>query len=173
MKKILETKRMYLREMTENDYDDLCDILQDEEVMYAYEHAFSDEEVTQWLHNQLTRYERDGFGLWAMIDSSSGAFIGQAGLTMQKIGDDEVMEIGYLVKKKYWHQGYATEAAMACKEYAFHSLNAPYVTSIIRDTNVSSQAVAERVGMTKIDEFIKHYYHIDMLHYVYKIMKED
>lgn len=46
---ILETERLYLRKMEQSDYSALCKILQDEEVMYAYEHAFSDEEVQEWL----------------------------------------------------------------------------------------------------------------------------
>ncbi|GHU66175.1 hypothetical protein FACS1894123_12160 [Bacteroidia bacterium] len=53
---ILETNRLVLRELTEFDFAELCEILQDEEVMYAYEHAFSDEEVQDWLNRNLKRY---------------------------------------------------------------------------------------------------------------------
>ena len=69
---ILETERLLLRELTAADRPALCDILQDPEVMYAYAHAFSDQEVTEWLHNQLTRYRRDGFGLWAACGRQTG-----------------------------------------------------------------------------------------------------
>ena len=64
---LAETKRLILRKMTPSDREELCRILQDEEVMYAYEGAFSDEEVEAWLDRQLKRYEEDGFGLWAVI----------------------------------------------------------------------------------------------------------
>ncbi len=64
---ILETERLYLREMNQDDYGSLCRILQDEEAMYAYEGAFSDEEVQEWLDRQTARYQRWGFGLWAVI----------------------------------------------------------------------------------------------------------
>ena len=47
----IETKRLILREMTENDLPALRKTLQDEEVMYAYEHAFSEEEVIKWFEN--------------------------------------------------------------------------------------------------------------------------
>ncbi len=47
---ILETERLYLREMQPSDYDNLCKILQDPEVMYAYEGPFSDQEVQEWLN---------------------------------------------------------------------------------------------------------------------------
>ncbi|MEH6941345.1 GNAT family N-acetyltransferase [Bacillus sp. JJ722] len=172
MKKILETKRVYLREMTQDDYDQLCEILQDEDVMYAYEHAFCDEEVQTWLTNQLKRYDQYGFGLWAIIDKQTDAFVGQAGLTMQRIENTEKLEIGYLLKKKYWHQGYATEAAIACRDYAFNELNYDYVTSIIRVNNFASQAVAKRVGMKKVKQIVKHYYNMDMVHDVYMITKD-
>ena len=65
--KILETERLVLREMAPDDYDSLCVILQDPKVMYAYEHAFSDKEVSEWLERQLIRYAKDGCGLWAVI----------------------------------------------------------------------------------------------------------
>ena len=64
---ILETERLFLREMTWEDYPAICEILQDEKTMYAYEHAFSSGEVDAWLDRQLRRYEQDGHGLWAVI----------------------------------------------------------------------------------------------------------
>jgi RimJ/RimL family protein N-acetyltransferase len=171
MRKILETERTYLREMTQDDYKDLCEILQDPEAMYAYEHAFSHEEVQNWLNKQLGNYKKYGFGLWAVIDKRTEEFIGQVGLTVQKVEDREELEIGYLIKRKYWHKGYASEAATSCKEYAFNNLNKNKVVSIIRDNNYPSQHVAERVGMKIECRFTKHYYNIDMPHYVYSIEK--
>lgn len=167
---ILRTKRCYLREMNENDYDALCAILQDKDVMYAYEHAFSDEEVTEWLTRQLNRYHQYQFGLWAVILEKK--MIGQCGLTMQDYRGKSVLEIGYLFQKKYWHNGYATETAIACKEYAFDVLKAEEVYSIIRENNIVSQKVAIRNGMVKKDSFIKHYYGMNMLHFVYSVKRE-
>ena len=54
MQIILETERLYLREMEQGDFDDLCKILQDEETMYAYEGAFSDREVQEWIDRQIS-----------------------------------------------------------------------------------------------------------------------
>ena len=53
---ILETERLYLREMNQADFRSLCKIMQDEETMYAYEGAFSDTEVQEWLDRQISRY---------------------------------------------------------------------------------------------------------------------
>ena len=90
--------------------------------------------------------------------------IGQCGLTMQTWKDQRVLEIGYLFNRSYWHKGYATEAAKACKEYAFKILKAPEVCSIIRDTNIASQNGAIRNGMKKKDTWTKHYRGVDMPH---------
>jgi RimJ/RimL family protein N-acetyltransferase len=167
---ILETERLYLRQLTKSDFGSLCKILQDEETMYAYNGAFSVNEVQDWLDKQLARYEEYGFGLWAAVLKETDGVIGQCGLTMQDWNGREVLEVGYLFQKEYWHKGYAAEAAKACKEYAFSRLGADEVCSIVRDTNTASQNVALRNGMTKQDEImVKHYRGIDMPHYLYSV----
>lgn len=162
---IFETERLYLRELNQNDFGALCKILKDDETMYAYEGAFSDQEVQDWLDRQLSRYREYGFGLWAVVLKEMGEVIGQCGLTMQPWKNEEVLEIGYLFQRKFWHNGYASEAAAACKKYAFEVLKADEVCSIIRDTNIPSQKVAERNGMTKTDAWTKHYRGVDMPHF--------
>lgn len=169
---ILETERLYLRELIQADYNDLCKILQDEETMYAYEGAFSDREVREWLDRQISRYRRWGFGLWAVVLKESGEVIGQCGLTMQPWKGREVLEIGYLFQRAYWHQGYATEAARACRKYAFEVLDAGEVCSIIRDTNTASQKVALRNGMKAADRWTQHYRGVDMPHDRYVAVRE-
>ncbi|MDF2882134.1 MAG: guaA3 [Clostridiaceae bacterium] len=168
---ILETERLYLREMNQADFSSLCKILQDKDVMYAYEHAFDDDEAQEWLDRQIMRYNQYGFGLWAVILKDTGEMIGQCGLTMQDCNNRQVLEVGYLFQKAFWHKGYASEGAIACKEYAFEVLNADEVFSIIRDTNIASQNVAKRNGMTVTEGFIKHYYGVDMPHLVFSIKR--
>lgn len=170
---ILETERLALRRLRRADYDGLCLMLKDEEVMYAYEHAFEDWEASDWLDRQLMRYEKYGFGLWAVILKETGELIGQCGLTMQEAGEREVLEVGYLFRKDFWHCGYALEAAAACRDYAFEKLGAEAVYSIIRDTNAPSRAVAERNGMTVCGSIVKHYYGMDMPHLLYRISRTE
>lgn len=170
--RILETERLYLRRMGPEDFPALCRILQDEEVMYAYEGAFTDAEAEEWLQRQLARYQKWGFGLWAVILKETDEMIGQCGLTMQPWKGEEVLEIGYLFARAYWHRGYASEAACACKRYAFDVLQAEEVCSIIRDTNTASQRVALRNGMTRTDTWTKHYKGVDMPHYRYVVRRD-
>lgn len=165
----LETKRLILREMTEEVLPALCSIMQDDETMYAYEGAFSDTEVIEWLDRQISRYEKWGFGLWAVVLKESGVMIGQCGVTMQQWKDRELLEVGYLFNRNYWHRGYAAEAAIACKNYAFDVLHAEEVCSIIRDTNTASQNVARRNGMTVTDTWVKHYRGVNMPHLLFTV----
>lgn len=165
---MIETKRLIIREMVQSDYDALCEILCDEEVMKAaYESAFSLKEAQNWLNRHLKRYEEYGFGLWAVVLKETNVMIGQCGLTMQRWRENEILEIGYLFQKAYWNKGYATEAAIACKEYAFNVLNASRVYSIIRDTNIAAQNVAVRNGMSVIDKCTKNFRYIDMDFFLY------
>lgn len=168
---ILETERLALREMAQSDFADLCAILQDKEAMYAYEHAFSNREVQAWLDRQRLRYEKDGFGLWAMVEKATGEMVGQCGLTLQDWSGRQVPEIGYLLRRDRWRWGYATETALACREHAFRTLGLPEVFSIIRDSNFPSQRVALRCGMSVRGAFVKHYYGMDMLHYVFGVRR--
>ena len=168
---VLETERLYLREMAQSDFPLLCEHLQDAQVMYAYEHPYSDAEVQEGINKQFQRYKNYGFGVWAVILKENGMLIGQCGLSMQPCEDIEVLEIGYIFQKKHWHKGYATEAATACREYAFNVLKADEVFSLIRDNNIASQNVAKRIGMSIRKKYVKHYYGIDMPHYIFSVKK--
>lgn len=166
---ILETERLQLFEMDATDMVALSRILQDERVMYAYNGAFSDEETEAWLQKQLNRYKEYGFGLWGVFLKESHEMIGQCGITMQDFEGGLIPEIGYLFAYDYWHQGYATEAAMACREYGFNILHFDKLYSIIRESNEASKRVAIRNGMQPVDTFVKHYRGVDMPHIVFGI----
>ena len=170
---VLKTERLALRRLGQEDFEALCKILQDAVAMRAYEHAFSDAEVQEWLDRQMGRYQEYGLGLWAVILQQSGELIGQCGLTWQDCAGKQVLEVGYLFQRAYWHQGYAIEAAAACRDYAFETVGVDEVFSIIRDNNLPSQNVAKRNGMSVRGCFVKHYYGVDMPHLVFSVRREE
>ena len=173
MNKILETERLYLRRLHDDDSDRLYEMMRDPKTMYAYEHGFSKAETKEWLKRQLDRYAAYGFGLWAVILKESGELIGQCGITMQDYREHQVMEIGYVFDRHFWQNGYAGEAAYACREYGFEVLQADALYSMIRDNNLASICVAKHNQMRCVDTICKFYYHMNMPHYVYRITKQE
>ena len=171
-KQMIQTARLTLRELQDFDFGDLQELLQDPAVVYAYEHDFTNEDVRCWLDRQKGRYARYGFGLWAVILTQTGEWIGQAGLTMQPYEGEEVLEIGYLLKKRFWHRGYAREAAEAIRRYAFETLGARRVHAIIKTDNLPSIRVAEAIGMKREKTFTARYYHGDTPHYLYTVRRD-
>ena len=69
----IQTERLALRPMRQEDLAGLQEMLFDERVMYAYEHRFTPEEAQAWLLRQQRRYREDGFGLWAMVERAGPA----------------------------------------------------------------------------------------------------
>lgn len=168
----LHTPRLQLRPLTLEDGPALHRVLGDEIAMAAYEHGFSPDETADWITRQLARYERDGFGLWAMVDAGTGELIGDCGLTIQVVGEAQVVEVGYHLVRERWGHGYATEAASGCLAWGFTHLNAPEIYARVRDTNIASMNVAIRLGMTVRERFTIHYRDIDMPHLAFAITRQ-
>lgn len=170
----LKTKSLFLRPLTDKDLPDLREILQDEVTMTAYEHAFSEQEVLDWLARQQERYSQRGMGLMAVCRKETGQMIGQCGLTWQEIGQvNPVVEVGYLFKRGAWGRGLASQAAKACRDWAFEHMPVENVYSIIRNTNRASRMVAVRNGMQCVGSMVKHYYGMDMPHDIYAISRRE
>ena len=143
----LETERLILRPFTLNDVDALAVVLGDPVAMEFYPAPLTREGVEGWIRKNLERYERDGYGKNAMVLKASGELIGDCGCTRQLVEEREQVEIGYNVRRNLWGNGYATEAARACMDYAFDQLGEQRVISMIRPGNLSSRRVAEKNGL--------------------------
>lgn len=168
---MIQSERLGLRKMTRDDFKDLCEILQDIDVMYAWEHAFSDSEVSEWIEKNIKRYENEGFSYFVAIEKSSNKLIGVMGPLIEEIEGARHIGIAYILNKKYWGKGYALEGAQACMNYAFSELGAHKVIAEIRPSNLSSCKVATRLGMEVEGSFVKHYNGQDMPHLIYSRMK--
>ena len=169
---ILETSRLYLRKIQKNDDRLISEILQDIDVMYAWEHAFSNDEVADWINENRMRYEKDGYGYWAVIHKMSERLIGVCGLLKEQADYENYVGLGYIFNKDYWGRGYALESASACVDYAFHTLKVKELTAQIRPNNLPSRKVAEKLGMEVKKEFIKRYRGKEMLHLIYFLERE-
>ena len=146
---ILETPRLILRRHVSGDADALEAVLGDPVANEFFPSALDRRGVEDWIAGHIARYRRDGFGKWAIILKSTGEIVGSCGCVVQEVEGRNEIEVGYNVRRDLWGNGYATEAARACTEYAFRELGAVRVISMIRPENVRSIRVAEKNGMVR------------------------
>lgn len=149
---IVETTRLRLRELTPGDLDFVAEMRGDAEVMRYYPKQYTREESAEWIARHVERYRADGYGLWLVERRDTAQPIGTVGLVRQIVHGRPEVEIGYLIHRAFWRQGFATEAARACRDYAFGELHVPRVISLIRPENVPSQGVARNMGMSVVGE---------------------
>jgi RimJ/RimL family protein N-acetyltransferase len=145
---ILQTPRLILRELVPEDCDTLALVLSDPETMRHYPTSLDRKGVGQWIARNRSRYATDGHGLWGMVLKSSGELIGDCGLIRQEVDGEQLVEIGYHVRRDFWGQGLASEAARACRDYGFAHLKVNRLISLIRPENIPSRRVAEKIGLT-------------------------
>ncbi len=145
---ILETGRLVLREFLDDDVEALELVLGDPQTMAYYPAPFSREDVVRWIGWSRQSYRKNGVGLWAVELKETGELIGDCGLTWQRVGysPEKQLEIGWHVRRDLWNKGYATEAAIACRDRA-RDLGHIHLISIIAAANAPSQAVARKIGM--------------------------
>lgn len=156
MKPLMETARLALREMSVDDLDFVATMLANPDVMRFYPKCYSREEAQVWIERQQRRYARHGHGLWLVLEKSSGQPVGQVGLLLQRVDGIEEKEVAYLIHRPFWRQGFATEAAAACRDYAFTVFNRSRVIAMIRPENEPSQGVAAKLGMTPEPGTVQH-----------------
>lgn len=167
----LKTERLTLRYIIQDDFEELKAILRDKEVMHAWEYDFTDKDVQEWIDKNLELYKMHNLGFFIATENLSGNIIGQAALKPDTIEGKQHYEIGYILKKEYWHKGYATEAARALKDYAFNTLNLDEVIFEIRPDNFPSRKVAENLNAKICGEFVKNVRNKRMTHLIYKLSK--
>jgi len=152
-RKMIETKRLILRNYTMDDFAALYEILSDAETMQHYPAPYDADRTKNWIAWNLDNYKKYGFGLWAVVLKETGEFIGDCGITMQEIDGEMLPEIGYHINKKYWRRGFAKEAARAVRDWAFTNTKYDKLYSYMKYTNIGSYSTALANGMKKVKEY--------------------
>ena len=138
--------RLNFRNMTDDDLECMAEMLGDPKVMAFYPRPKTAEEAQAWIDWNKTNYEENGFGLWT-IETKSGQFVGDCGLTWQSVNGRPELEVGYHVRAGMQGRGYATEAAAACRDFARDVLQESHLVAIIHPDNDASRRVAEKIGL--------------------------
>ena len=156
----LETDRLVLRPLTLDDADALAPIYADPEVMRylgSGETVTNRDEVDVYVRRMVERYEADGFGALGVVRKDDGRLLGRVGFLVwdtvawrpttraEADGPTEV-EIGWKLGREFWGHGYATEAALAVRDYGFAELGYTRLISLIHPANAASIRVAEKLG---------------------------
>ena len=150
---MIETARLVLRELTEEDFEALYSVLADADIMQHYPYAFDEDRVRNWIARNIERYRVFGFGLWAVCLKETGEMIGDCGLTMQLINGQIRPEIGYHIRRDRQRQGYAGEAAIAVRDWIFRHTPFNVIYSYMKDTNEASARTAEAYGCKLVEEY--------------------
>ena len=150
-----------------SDIDNIMKIFSDSIAMQYYPNIKTKDKAIQWIEHIIETQSRYNFSMMACELKDANDFVGQCGFWMQEVNGKKELEIGYLFVRNHWNNGYAAEASIGCKEYAFNNgINS--VISLIRPENKASIRVAEKNGMKYNEEIDK----FGFLHRVYRINKE-
>jgi [ribosomal protein S5]-alanine N-acetyltransferase len=164
----LATERLILRHFQITDREPMYQIFCDAEVMRFSDGIKTKEWVDAWLHSCLARYHTWDYGPYAVVEQCSQDVIGYCGLFFfEDVDGRPEIEIGYRFLHSTWGQGYATEAALAVRDYAFATLGIKRLIALIDPSNVASIRVAEKIGMQyEKDVMLNGYTHPDHVYVI-------
>ncbi|RKR89592.1 RimJ/RimL family protein N-acetyltransferase [Micromonospora pisi] len=143
------TERLRLRNWRESDLPVWAAMNADPEVREHLGRLLTPDEAAASMTAFQDDLDRNGFGFWAVEVHSTGEFIGFTGLDRVDEGMPfHGVEIGWRLARSAWGHGYATEAARAVLAYGFDTVELPEILAVTARTNLRSQAVMHRIGMT-------------------------
>ncbi len=166
----LETERLILRGWRESDADAFAAMMADGEVarfLSGHQRPLSRAEAWRDLALFVGHWALRGYGLFAVEEKASGAFVGRVGAWQPEcwVG----FELGWALVRPHWGKGYAYEAARAAGDWIFDAFALERIVSLIHVDNAGSRKLAQRLGMQVISETL----HAGMRHEVWAISSAD
>lgn len=177
-KYIFKSGRLGFRKWSKEDLNEFAKLNSDEEVMEHFPKTLTLEEVELFIEKLNSHFDKNGFTYYATEILETKEFIGMIGLAFQeyKTAYTPAIDMGWRLKRSAWGNGYATEGAKKCLEYAFNTLGIKSIISVCTIKNSKSEKVMKKIGMRKIGEFN----HPKMAeqpeyekHYCYQIMQTE
>ncbi len=149
---LIETERLILKTSTKENFLQVFSLLSDPDVMhYIGNGPRTENEVRDGLEKMIKHQEKHGFAFGDIYLKNSGEYIGRAGLIYLAMNDNQnEIEVGYQLHKKYWGQGYATEITKALIKWGFEHLQFNQIVAVIHLENQPSQRVLEKSGLNYI-----------------------
>jgi len=152
---ILTTERLGLRRWIDSDIQPFIEMNKDAEVMKYFPATLTDNETSETIERIKLHFDKNNFGFFAVEERLSNQFIGFTGLAIPTFESffTPCVEIGWRYRKDAWGHGFATEAANACLEHGFNSLHLEKIVSFTPLSNMRSEKVMRRIGMTYVANF--------------------
>jgi len=144
-----QTARLYFKKISLSDFSQWLEFFKDPSSFIHWAGQFDTPEIEcqKWYDRQAERYQNDEGGMNALIAKSSGKLIGYSGLLVQKVDGLPELEVAYSLLPNYRNRGFALEAAMKCRDYAFENTAVDSLISIISLPNTPSANIARKIGM--------------------------
>lgn len=165
MKIILETERLRLRQLAEQDMEKFYELESDPEVMRYIRGGKprSYEQVRQKLQDNIDYYQKYPlFGVWAVIIKESEDFAGW--VCLKHLDQTPDLEVGYRLLQKFWRKGYASEATEAVIRYGFEICHLEKIYAVAQPENIASTGVMHKIGMQALGKAF--HYETEVLKYV-------
>ncbi|MEX0286120.1 MAG: GNAT family N-acetyltransferase [Paracoccaceae bacterium] len=147
---VLETDRLILRAPKAEDFDRFAAFFGSDRARYVGG-PITREQAWRALAAELGHWHLRGYGRWALEEKETGAFCGIIGLWYPEGWPEP--EIGWELMDGFEGRGFATEAAIAARTYAYDVVKLPTLISLILHENIGSARLAERLGATLEGEF--------------------
>jgi RimJ/RimL family protein N-acetyltransferase len=154
----LKTERLLLRQWRDEDLPNMASINADPEVMKFFPKLLSRQESNAAVDKFKSLISNNGWGFWAVESTRDRTLIGLVGLhkPAYALPFGPCVEIGWRLARACWGQGYATEAGIACLDFAFNELDLSEVFAFTPDSNMKSRAVMERLNMENLQANFNH-----------------
>lgn len=149
---IVETERLSIRQITNEDAINLTKVLADPIVMqYSTVGVHTDEQIYDYIANCKNQYDLNGFGHWAIYNSLTNEFVGVCGLNKHEVDNDDVIHINYRLATDQQGKGFAVESTFGILKFAKNTLKLEIIHALIESANISSVKVVDRTGF----QFVK------------------
>lgn len=147
-KKVIHTKRLFMRKPLIEDVEQFYSILKEEAIgkWLAKSSGMSKEEAKDYVIQLISHWEQYDFGVWLLVNRNTGELLGHCGL--RKIDETGEIEIMYLLDPEYWGNGYASEAAKASIQYAKEMMNVKRIIARVKVANENSKKLLRNLGFT-------------------------
>ena len=140
------TERLSAERLQENHLEFIHQMHQDEQVMAYLGGIRSREQTEDYMEQNLTHWQRYGYGIWILQEKVSGVLIGRGGLRNAVLGGKEEVEAAYGLLPQYWQQGLATEFLRHIVRIGLSEVNLRSIVSVTHPDHMASQHVLEKAG---------------------------